>query len=303
MRAVRYDRFTGIDGLDIVERPDPVATPGTVVVKVMASSINPATLSAVNGAPYVPGRDVAGTIVATGGDTGGDSGGLAVGDAVLGRVQDWWAHAELVAVPAAQLIPKPTGLSWDVAGSLYTPAMAALAGVKAVAPATGELVVVSGASGGVGLTAAQLARHRGASVIGLASASKLDWLTKHDITGITYGEGQKERILHAAGPRRIDGFIDTGGTGNVALALDLGIAPPRVNTVVDFTTAKQHGISTLGTDSAGGPAAFTELATLASDGTLDFPIAATYPLAEVRAAYRDIAEHRPFGRIVLHPQE
>ena len=93
---------------------------------------------------------------------------------MLGRVHDWWAHAELVAVPVNQLIKKPGELSWDVAGSLYTPAMAALAGVKAVAPTAGELVIVSGASGGVGSTAAQLAHRRGAHVIGLARPDRHD---------------------------------------------------------------------------------------------------------------------------------
>ena len=302
MRAVRYDRFTGIDGLQVVERPDPQPAVGTVVVKVMASSVNPATLPALDGAPYVPGRDLAGEIVSVGEQPGSEGGDLAIGDAVLGRVQDWWAHAELVVVPSAQLVRKPAGLSWDVAGSLYTPAMAALAAVRAVAPGPDELVIVAGASGGVGLTAAQLARRRGAKVIGLAGSDRHAWLAEHDIVGVTYGRGEKDRLLEAAGARQIDAFIDAGGTGSVALALDLGVAAERINTVVDFATARRRGVSTHGTDSAGGPAAFAELADLAAHG-LDFPIAAAYPLGEVRTAYRDIADHRPFGRIVLHPQE
>jgi NADPH:quinone reductase-like Zn-dependent oxidoreductase len=251
----------------------------------------------------VPGRDLAGEVVATGEGVGTGQSDLAVGDAVLGRVQDWWAHAELVAVPAAQLIRKPDALSWDVAGSLYTPTMAALASIKAVAPKPDEVVVVSGASGGVGLTAVQLARRCGARVIGIAGTDKHEWLAAHNVRGVAYGPGERERLLDAADGRQIDAFIDAGGAGYVTLALDLGVPADRVNTLVDFATARERGVSTFGTDSAGGPTAFVELAALAADEALDFPVAATYPLAEVRTAYRQIAEHRPFGRVVLRPQE
>jgi NADPH:quinone reductase len=299
MRAVRYDRFTGIDGLDLVERPDPIASAGTAIVRILSAGINPATLSALQGASYVPGRDFAGEVVAVGKGVHE----VVIGDPVLGRVQDWWAHAELVAVPAEQLLRRPAGLSWDVAGCLYTPAMAGLASVKAVAPGPDDLIVVSGASGGVGLTAAQLARQAGASVIGLAGADKASWLTAHGITAVTYGEGERERIRAAAGGRQVDGFIDAGGSGYVALALDLGVAAERINTVVDFGAAKESGAQTRGTQDAGGMAAFEELAGLAASGTLEFPIAAAYPLAEVREAYRTVARRRLFGRIVLHPQQ
>lgn len=299
MRAVRYDRFAGIDGLDLVERPDPIASAGTAIVRILSAGINPATLSALRGTSYVPGRDFAGEVVAVGEAVHE----VAIGDPVLGRVQDWWAHAELVAVPAEQLLRKPAGLSWDVAGCLYTPAMAGLAGVKAVAPEPGELIVVSGASGGVGLTAAQLARQAGASVIGLAGADKASWLTAHGITAVAYGEGEKARILAAADGRRVDGFIDTAGSGYVALALDLGVAAERINTVVDFGAAKESGAQTRGTQDAGGMPAFEELARLAASGTLEFPIAATYPLAEIREAYRTVERRQLFGRVVLHPQQ
>ena len=94
--------------------------------------------------------------------------GISAGDEVLGWSEQRASHAELVAVPDTQLTLKPAGLSWEVAGSLFVAGMAADAGVEAVAPAAGETVVVSGAAGGVGSIAVQLARRSGASVIGLA---------------------------------------------------------------------------------------------------------------------------------------
>jgi len=110
VRVVRYDRFGGIDDLWIDDAPDPEPGVGQVVIRVEASCINPGSLSALHGAPYVPARDLAGTVVAVadGIDAGADNPeGVAVGDQVLGWVQDWAAHAELVALPAGQLVHDP----------------------------------------------------------------------------------------------------------------------------------------------------------------------------------------------------
>lgn len=72
------------------------------------------------------------------------------------------------------------------------------------------------------------------------------------------------------------------------------MAKERINTVVNFQAAQEHGVIAHGTRDAGGAPA------LASAGDLVVPIAATYPLGQVKAAYRQLAERRPFGRVVLH---
>lgn len=298
MRVVRYENFNGINGLYVGDMPDPEAAPGTVVVKVRATGINPGALAALHGASFTPARDLAGEVVALGAEVEG----VAVGDAVLGWAQDWLAHAQLVAVPAAQLVPKPAALSWDVAGSLYVTPMAGLAGVKAVEPKAGEVIVVSGASGGVGLVSAQLARRAGATVIGLAGPDSAGWLAERGVTPVAYGEGQEERI-RAAGGKRIDAFIDAVGSGYVDLALALGVPKERINTVVDFQAAREHGVKTMGTREAGGVPALQELADLAASGALEIPIAAAYSLDRVREAYHRVAERTTRGKIVLHPQE
>lgn len=297
MRVVRYDNFNGIDGLYVADVPDPEAVPGTAVVKVQATGINPGSLTALHGASFTPIRDLAGEVVALGADVNG----IAVGDAVLGWAQDWLAHAQLVAVPAAQLVPKPAALSWDVAGSLYVTPMAGLAGVRAVEPKAGEVVVVSGASGGVGLVSSQLALRAGATVIGLAGPDSAGWLEERGVTPVVYGEGQEERIRAAAGGRRIDAFIDAVGSGYVDLALALGVPKERINTVVDFQAAREHGVKTMGTREAGGVPALRELADLAASGALEIPIARIYPLDEVKEAYRELAQGHTRGKIVLEP--
>lgn len=116
MRAVRYDRFGGIDQVSVADMPDPEATPGYAVVRVHSTCINPGSLAALSGGAFVPIRDVAGEVVAVG--EGGE--GVAVGDEVLGWLQDWLAHAQLVAVPIAHLIPKPAGC---VHGTWLVPCM------------------------------------------------------------------------------------------------------------------------------------------------------------------------------------
>ena len=298
MRVVRYDRFGGIDQLWIDDVPDPIPGAGQVVIRVQASCINPGSLSALHGASYVPARDLAGTVTAV----GNYADGVAVGDQVLGWIQDWAAHAELVALPARHVIPKPPELSWDVAGSLFVTPMAGLASVQAVEPQRGETVVIAGASGGVGLTAAQLARRLGASVVGIAGPGSAERLQAHGIVPVLYGDGVEARIRNAT-DGSIDAFIDAVGSGYVDVALSLGVDPRRINTVVDYQAARDKKVKALGTMDAGGTSSLSELAALAAAGDLTVPIASTYPLQHVQAAYRELAEHRPAGRVVLHPQQ
>jgi NADPH2:quinone reductase len=320
-KAVRYDRFSGIDGIYLADVPKPVPAPGEVVVRVEAGALNPGALSALNGSTYTPNRDLAGEIVAVGPDVPD----FAVGDAVLGWLQSWDAHAQLVAVPADQLVRKPEGLSWDVAGSLYTTPMAGLAAIRAVGARAGETIVISGASGGVGFTAAQLALRAGATVIGLTSDAHFDLLRRHGITPVRYDRDpgdttsaavaaiaaavtattaatSDERTRILAATHHPDAFIDTVGRSYLDLAIALGVPKDRINTVVDYRGAKAKGIKSRGTTDAGGTPALAELATLAATGALHIPIAATFPLAAVRDAYRALADRKTHGRIVLRPQ-
>ena len=121
-----------------------------------------------------------------------------VGDEVIGYTDERASHAELVAVDAEHLTPRPAAVPWEVAGSLYVVGATAYAAVRAVGLREGDVVVVSGAAGGVGTLVVQLARDAGATVVGLASEDHHDWLREHGALPVTYGDGVAERIREAA---------------------------------------------------------------------------------------------------------
>ena len=225
---------------------------------------------------------------------------FSVGDEVLGWTEQRASHAELVVAPVEQVTPKPAALSWEQAGSLFVAGLAAWASVDAVAPQAGETVVVSAAAGGVGSIAAQLARRTGATVIGLAGERNQDWLRRHDIVPVVYGEGQAERIRAAAGGP-IDALIDTFGGGYVDLAIELGVAPERINTIADFEAVQRLGVHGQGTHAIATAAILGQLAQLVADGSIDVTVARTYPLDEVRDAFRELAARHTQGKIVLVP--
>lgn len=305
MRAVRFDHYGGVDVLEVREVEDPAAEPGRVLVAVRAAGINPGEISIREGRmherwpatfPSGEGSDFAGVVT----DVGDGVQTFAAGDEVLGWTEERASHAELVAVPADQLTSKPPSLSWEVAGSLFVAGMAALASVSAVALRGGETVVVSAAAGGVGSIAVQLARRTGATVIGLAGERNHDWLRAHDVVPVTYGEGQAERLREAASGK-IDAFIDTFGGGYVDLAIELGVPPQRVNTLIDYQSAQRVGASTQGTHAIASAPLLAELVGMVADGSLELPIARTYPLDQVREAYRELEARHTRGKIVLIP--
>ncbi|MET0191659.1 MAG: alcohol dehydrogenase catalytic domain-containing protein, partial [Pseudonocardia sediminis] len=146
-RAVRFDSYGDVDVLYVAEVPTPEAAPDGVVVEVRAASINPGEAAIRSGAmaemfpatfPSGQGSDLAGVVSAIGAQVTG----IDVGDEVLGWTDERASHATHVAVPASQVVAKPAGLPFEVAGSLFVAGMAAVASVEAVNPQPGETVVV-----------------------------------------------------------------------------------------------------------------------------------------------------------------
>jgi NADPH:quinone reductase-like Zn-dependent oxidoreductase len=175
----------------------------------------------------------------------------------------------------------------------------AYAAVRAVSLTAGDAVVVSGAAGGVGVLAVQLARRAGATVIGLASEGHHPWLSEHGVIPVSYGDGVAGRIGAAAS--KVDAFIDTFGAGYVELALELGVEPSRIDTIANFQAVERFGVKAEGNAAGASASVLAELASLIAAGQLDVPIAASYPLDRVQDAYRDLAGGHTLGKIVLLP--
>jgi NADPH:quinone reductase-like Zn-dependent oxidoreductase len=193
-------------------------------------------------------------------------------------------------------------VSWEAAGSLFVVGATAYAMVRAVSVRPGDTVVVSGAAGGVGSIAVQLAGNAGAAkVIGLASGRHHGWLRDHGVVPVTYGDGVVDRI-QAAADGAVDAFIDTFGGGYVQLAIEeLGVAPERVDTIIDWETAEKYGAKTDGSLQGSSPEVLAELAGLIDAGKLEIPIADVYPLDQVRDAYTELEQRHTLGKIVLRP--
>ncbi len=303
-RAVQFDEYGGLDVLTVREVELRELGKEDVLVEVKAAGINPGEVPIREGRfddgsssfPSGEGSDLAGVVK----EVGIDVTGFAPGDEVLGWSWERSSHATECVVPAEQLIRKPADLGWPEAGALYVVGVTAFAAVRAVDVSAGDTVVVSAAAGGVGTITVQLLKVNGANVVGLASEDHHDWLRAKGVTPVTYGEGVLERIVEAT-PDGIDAFIDLYGPDYIDLALQLGVPPEKIETIIAFERAAEVGAKAEGSSDASTPEILLEMAELVAAGKIEVPIAAEYPLDEVREAYEQLEDRHTLGKIVLIP--
>ncbi|SEB20764.1 MULTISPECIES: NADP-dependent oxidoreductase [unclassified Mycobacterium] len=304
MRAVRFNRYGGPEVLEVVDIPRRAAGPGQVVVSVVAAATNPGEIGIREGHfadmwpahfPEGQGNDFAGYVD----EIGSGVGEFEVGDEVIGFAPRE-AQAEYVTLGVDRVAAKPAGMSWEAAATVAGAGATAWASVAAVNPRPGETVVVSATAGGVGIYAAQLARLRGAEVIGTCGEANDDLLTSLGIRPVRYGDGLSDR-LKAMAPNGIDAFIDTYGAGNVALAINLRVEPGRINTLIDHDAVRRFAVHSEAQEEADTPEIWAELADLVARGDITVPIAAVYDLTteQVRQAYRDVGSRHVSGKRVL----
>jgi NADPH:quinone reductase-like Zn-dependent oxidoreductase len=302
-KSVQLSAYGGVDQLRIVEVSKPEPRAGEIIVSVVASGTNPGEISIREGLlkamfprdfPFGQGTDFSGRVESIG--EGVTS--FSVGDEVLGWTDQRAAQADYVVSDPEHLIAKPPSLDWYRAGSLFVVATTAVAAVRAVALKPGEVVAVSGAAGGVGSLAIQLARRAGARVIGIASDESAPFLRSVGVEPVAYGEGLADR-LRAVAPSGIHAFIDLFGGGYIDIALDLGIAAERIDTIIDFAGAQKHGVKADGSAQAASRETLAAVADLIAWGELIMPITAIYPFAALHDAYLELARRKARGKIVL----
>jgi len=307
MKAVRFDRYGGVDVLEVREVSVPVPGAGEVRVEVKAAGINPGEAMIRRGAfreifpatfPSGQGSDLAGVVT----EVGPGVELFSVGDEVLGFTNNRASQAEFVVVPADQLTIKPPAVSWEAAGALFVAGTTAYAAVGSVGLTPSDTVAIAGAAGGVGTIAVQLAKRTGATVLGIAGPSNDQWLAAHGVIPVNYGDGLADRLRSAAPDGRVDAFLDFFGGGYVELAItELGITPDRIDTIIDFPALERFGVKFVGNQDGADPAVLAELAALIAAGQLEVPIAEVIPLDEVQRAYSTLERRHTRGKIVLTP--
>jgi NADPH:quinone reductase-like Zn-dependent oxidoreductase len=297
--AVRYSRFGGPEVLEVVETPTPEPGEGEVLVEVFAAGLSPIDSAVRRGThaerwpvtfPAAVGRELAGVVIASG---PGQS-RFSRGDEVMGFV-DGGAQATHVVVPERQLVAKPPGLSWEVAGSLHIAGTTAWTAVEGLRLGADDAVVVTAAAGGVGCLAAQFARLRGATVVGTSVEERFDFLRQFGVLPLAYGERLAERVRTAVGDRPIGAFLDFLG-GESAAAVELGVPGPRILTTMDWDAVDRHGAVRV---DAGDVVSLARVAQLVADRRVRLPIADVFPLDEVGDAYRALDRREAPGKIVL----
>ena len=222
MRAVVINETGNRQSVRIQEVADPAPGADEVVVDARACGINFTDLLSLDGKyqnnpppPFTPGKDVAGVVSAR----GADATGLAVGDRVIAHVIHG-GLAEKVACPAALCFPLPDGVAFDAAAAMglaYQTAYFALTVRGALRP--GEIVLVNGASGGVGLAAVNLAKPLGAGMVlaGLTTPSKAGAVLAAgadaavDLTGDDLKDSLRAQVVAATGGRGVDLAFDLVG--------------------------------------------------------------------------------------------
>jgi len=297
------------------EHPDPVAGPGEVVVSVAAAGINGADLlqrkgfyPAPPGSPAdIPGLEFAGTVQAV----GSGAGRYAVGDRVM-AICGGGGQAERIVVPEAHLLPVPDGVDLVPAGGFaeaYSTAQDAL--FTQADLSEGHTVLISGAAGGVGTAAVQLAAVAGARVVATVRDPDLhdavralgadEVILPEDVAG----HGPYDVSLELVGAPGVEAVLPHLATGARVVVIGVGAgARAEVNLLAVMGARATIGGSTLRSRSSEEKAGVAWLVEgravrLLGEGAVTVPVAATFPMAEAAAAYEQFAAGGKFGKIVL----
>lgn len=311
MKVISYDHFGPADAMSLAERPDPVAGKGQVVVAVHATSVNVIDSRVRDGRmgplvsktfPKTPGADVAGVVLAVGpGVTD-----FKVADEVFGAADPFkgGAFAERVVLPVGQLALKPPGITFEQAASLPIAGLAALDTIRKLGQVkAGDEVLIHGASGGVGLFAIQLAKQAGATVTavtgtggvtavrGFRADTVIDYRTQdasafsHSFDVILNASG---KLPYGIGKR----FLKPGGrliepSPTIPLVIGTKLMNP-------FRSRKHLPLLAFPRR-----ADLETLALLASQGTLQTTISATYSLIDFRSAFSAMEKGGTVGKVVV----
>lgn len=321
MIAIRAHEFGGPDVLRLDEIPEPAPGPGQVRVRLHAAGVNPFDTYMLTGTyaikpplPYSPGADGAGVVEGVGEGVSGLKAGDRVYTGGTADHQSYGAYRQVVLCTPSQVHPLPDRVSFAEGAAVNVPCLTAHVALERVQPRAGDVVLVHGASGAVGLSAVQMARAAGFTVIGTASTD--------DGLELVRAEGAHHAVDHRD-PAHVDAILQlTAGRGpdvilemlaNVNLDHDLTMIAPRGRIVVignrgriEIDPRKIMGKQSTVTGFALWGLSVDEVArgheaigaALAS-GALRPVVGTELPLAEAAEAHRRVMAPGARGKIVL----
>ena len=312
MKAVRIERYGNEEVMELAEVDQPKPDPGQVLVKVKAAAVNPVDWKIRDGLgemfglkpPLILGCEVAGTVEAVGAGSPSRTGGndLTVGDDVYGYLSAYsGGYAEYVVAPANEFVLKPKQIDFDTAASLPVAALTAWQGIFDLGKlAGGQRILITGASGAVGSVAVQLAKAKGAYVIGTGSGRNEEFVrslgtdqfidykkTKFEdkVSGVdvvfdTVGGDTQERAFQTV--KRGGFLVSTVSPPSPEKAKEFGVTPAMV---LVKPNADQ----------------LAEINRLIESGKLKMRVATILPLAEAKKAHQLSATGHADGKIILRP--
>lgn len=303
MQVCEVTAFGGPEVLRLGERPWPVPGAGEVVVRIGAANVNPTDLSVRSGAarrrlpdlrpPLIPGWDLAGVVA----EVGEDVHGYATGDPVVGMIP-WLriggrvgAYAQAAAVDPSWIAPRPDGLDQVTGATVPLNAMTARQCLDLISADPGATILITGASGGVGSFATQLAAKDGLRVLAVASEGDEEW-----VAGLGAAEVlPRSTDVSAIGP--VDALFDAVPIGAVAAKAvrDGGVAVFTRQIELPQDRGLRVETPLAHTD----PAALAALTVEVADGRLRTRIARTLELSEAAEAHRLVEQGGLRGKLVL----
>jgi NADPH:quinone reductase-like Zn-dependent oxidoreductase len=300
VKAVQFSEYGGPEVLRVVEVDEPHAGPGEVRIAVRAAGVNPSDWKRLAGQyrdfeevtfPSGIGVEASGVVD----EVGAGVSGVSVGDAVFGCGERANAMAQYAVL--TDWAHKPDNVSFEVAGGLSVVADTATRALDEVGVKSGQTLLVSGAAGGIGSAVLQLARLRGITVVGTASAQNHDYVRELGAIPTAYGTDLVERVRKLA-PEGVNAALDIAGSRIIPELIEIVGDPSHVLSVADFL-APQYGAKFSHGPSKDLKRVLADIARLCSEGHFRLHVGRTFPLEQTREAQEISAKGHVTGKLVV----
>jgi NADPH:quinone reductase-like Zn-dependent oxidoreductase len=312
MRAFAVDQFGAPGSIHHLPVPEPAE--GEVLVRVHAAGVN--VMDPIYTAgwmkdymehhfPLVPGIDLAGAVERVGPGVERFAPGDEVYGVVTKPVVGEGSFADSVVVKADGLAPKPGSLSHEQAAAVPHAGLTALAAIEAADPQPGQVVMVVGATGGVGSFVTQLAAARGATVVAVASGPGRDLALQQGATdAVDYLSGDVVEQIRSRHPDGVDTLIDLHSDADELARYGQAVrsggraVSPRRPAAAAAAPLKEHGVQFIGANRL-PPTRLPDLTALVEGGQLQVPPIKTYSLEDAGAAITEMAGGHVRGKLVV----